>query len=221
MSSPNVNLPTVNLPALKHPHACILLFSRVPQVGKVKTRLIPALGAEGACKLHEQLLQQKLQLLQQQTLCAAELWLDEGGLDTEGSHPLLDAVTLPIHIQQGQDLGERLSHATASALQRYQRVLIIGTDCPELDETYLAQALAGLRFGMQVVLGPALDGGYVLIGLAGKFLQIYSDISWGTEQVLEQTLMKVRDAGLSYVLLRPLQDIDRPADLRYFSNSYT
>jgi rSAM/selenodomain-associated transferase 1 len=205
----------MNLPALRHPHACILLFSRLPRIGKVKTRLIPALGAEGACKLHEQLLQQKLQLLQQQTLCAAELWLD-----TEGEHPLVDATSLPVYLQQGQDLGERLRHATEAALQRYQQVLIIGTDCPALDETYLAQALAALKYGMQVVLGPALDGGYVLVGLADKFLQLYSDISWGTDQVLEQTLLKVRDAGLSYALLEPLQDIDRPADLKYFSNTY-
>ena len=181
----------------------------------MKTRLIPALGAEGACKLHEQLLQQKLQLLQQQTLCAAELWLD-----TEGEHPLVDATSLPVYLQQGQDLGERLRHATEAALQRYQQVLIIGTDCPALDETYLAQALAALKYGMQVVLGPALDGGYVLVGLADKFLQLYSGISWGTDQVLEQTLLKVRDAGLSYALLEPLQDIDRPADLKYFSNTY-
>lgn len=197
---------------MKYPLACIILFAKVPRAGQVKTRLIPALGAQGACELYERMLQKVLTMLQQQTLCQVELWLDAAG-----EHPLLGNSTFPIYIQQGEDLGERLAHATVSGLARHQQLLFIGTDCPALDEAYLEQALQALEADFGLVLGPALDGGYVLLGLKGKYLSLFTDINWSTGRVLQQTLGKAEQAGLKFSLLKALRDIDRPADLKYFS----
>lgn len=197
---------------MKYPAACIILFAKVPRAGQVKTRLIPALGAQGACHLYERLLQRVLLLLEQQQLCAAELWLD-----STSPHPLTNNSTLPVFMQQGADLGERLSHAAEAALLRHRHVLFIGTDCPALDEPYLQAALQQLQAGNQVVLGPAYDGGYVLLGMDGKYLSLFTDITWGSAQVLQQTSAKIRQANLKLHLLPALPDIDIPDDLKYFS----
>jgi len=197
---------------MRQPQACIALFARVPVVGKVKTRLIPALGAEGACQLHERLLARILGVLQQQTLGAAELWLD-----TRDSHPLVDACPLPRQLQQGCDLGERMANAVDATLQRYQQVLVIGSDTPTLDADYLQQALAALDAGYDVVLGPAFDGGYVLIGCSTPHACMFEDIEWGTAQVLQQTLARLAAAGLRCHLLNARPDVDGPADLRFIS----
>lgn len=197
---------------MKYPEACIALFARVPVPGKVKTRLIPALGVEGACRLHERLLARILGVLQQQTLCDAELWLDAAG-----SHPLIDNCGLPQHLQQGDDLGARMAHAVATTLQRYRQVLVIGTDTPTLDADYLEQALQALQQGNDVVLGPAFDGGYVLIGLAGQPFAVFDAVEWGTEKVLQQTLTRVAAAGLRCHLLDAQPDVDRPEDLQHLA----
>jgi rSAM/selenodomain-associated transferase 1 len=195
---------------MKYPQACIALFARVPVEGQVKTRLIPSLGAAGACRVHEQLLQRALGVVLQQTLCAAELWLD-----APGKHPLLDDCTLPLRLQQGGDIGARMAHAMASLLERYAQVLIIGSDVPGLDADYLDQALAALAAGNDLVLGPACDGGYVLIGMAAPHAFLFEGIAWSTPQVLQQTLDLAAKAGLGRHLLQALPDVDRPEDLRF------
>jgi uncharacterized protein len=197
---------------VKYPGACIALFARVPVAGQVKTRLIPALGVEGACRLHEQLLARILGVLQQQELCAAELWLD-----APGKHPLIDNCDLPQQLQQGADLGARMAHAAATILVTRRQVLIIGTDTPTLDTAYLQEALQALEQGADVVLGPAFDGGYVLIGLNWAHPSVFDEVDWGTERVLQQTLDRVAAAGLRCQLLEPQPDVDRPEDLRYLS----
>jgi uncharacterized protein len=197
---------------------CLMLFSRVPVLGKVKTRLMPALGAAGALALHETLLQQKIDLLQRQQVATAQLWLDENIENEE--HTFLDKCKLPIHIQQGGDLGARMAHAMLTALQSHAQALIIGTDCPDLDEAYVARAQAALLEGQRIVLGPALDGGYCLVGMQAPFVSIFEGISWGSASVLQQSLSVICDLGLNSCLLNALRDIDRPEDLKYFPNLY-
>lgn len=195
---------------MKYPQACILLFTRVPVVGQVKTRLIPALGAAAACAVHERLLARILGVLEQQTLCAAELWLDAAG-----SHPLLDRSQLPQQLQQGHDLGERMAQALAAALQHYRQVVLIGADAPGIDAACLERALACLQQDAELVLGPALDGGYVLIGSTVPAPSLFDGVAWGTDAVLQQTLQRAEAAGLRYALLEPQADIDDPQDLQY------
>ena len=92
-------------------------------------------------------------------------------------------------------------------------LLIIGSDCPSIDESYLKTALEQLAGGIDVVLGPAEDGGYVLIGLNAANNRLFSDIDWGTDRVLVQTLTRARKLGLSSVCMDVLWDLDRPTDL--------
>lgn len=205
-------------------HGCLQLLARLPVAGAVKTRLIPALGEQGACALHTHLLRDRLQLLQsckQHLGLAVEWWVD-----SEAPHPLLADFPDPVLVQRGSHLGERMQHALASALQRegLVRVLLIGSDCPALDRDYVAGALQALQDGAEVVLGPALDGGYVLIGLAAaarsRMACLFRDIDWGSDAVLEQTLCRIRDAGLICRLLDALPDVDRPGDLQYVPRRY-
>lgn len=203
--------------------ACLQLFARLPVPGAVKTRLIPALGELGACELHARLVATRLALLQS---CQQSLGMDvEWWVDADGRHPLLERFAGRIRRQQGGDLGARMQYALAAALgsDGYAAALLIGSDCPALGLDYITQALARLQDGADVVLGPAYDGGYVLIGLAAQaFVQercdiacLFRGIAWGTDGVLEQTLCHIRDAGLSCSLLPALPDVDRPEDLQY------
>ncbi|MGA0806394.1 MAG: TIGR04282 family arsenosugar biosynthesis glycosyltransferase [Pseudohongiellaceae bacterium] len=195
---------------MKYPDACIALFARVPVPGRVKTRLIPALGPDGACALHERLLARILGELEQQELCAAGLWLDAAG-----QHPLIAACRLPVHLQQGEDLGARMAHALGTMLQRKRFALVIGTDAPQLDAQCLELALQALADGCDIVLGPAFDGGYVLIGMRERCAPVFEGVAWGSSRVLQQTLDLITTAGLRCCLLAPQPDVDEPDDLRH------
>jgi rSAM/selenodomain-associated transferase 1 len=198
----------MKLPPLQYPHACIALFARAPVAGQVKTRLIPALGPGGACALHTRLLRQMQDVLQRQRLCVVELWVDQ-----LPGHAAFAAFGDAVHQQQGSDLGERLSHAAREVLQRHRQLVFIGTDCPALDASYLEAALAALATEADVVIGPALDGGYVLLGLKVPEPRLFAAIGWGGPEVLEQTLRQAVLCGLQTTLLPALADIDRPEDL--------
>jgi rSAM/selenodomain-associated transferase 1 len=192
-----------------YPHACLVLFAKAPVPGQVKTRLIPALGAAGACGVHEQLLGQVLQVLDRNTLCAQELWVDQ-----LPAHPAFASFKGPVCTQQGQDLGARLSHALQQVQLRYKQDIFIGTDCPALDINYLEQALVALQSGAQLVVGPAADGGYVLLGCSGFHAGLFEGIDWGTSAVLSQTLQQAERLQLDYAVLATLSDLDRPEDLQ-------
>jgi glycosyltransferase A (GT-A) superfamily protein (DUF2064 family) len=115
--------------------------------------------------------------------------------------------------QRGADLGARLEHATGELLSpRGARVLVMGADCPDLDAVRIAAAFAALERA-ELVLGPARDGGYYLIGLARSAAALFRGIDWGTPRVLAQTRERARALDLSLTELEPLDDLDTPADL--------
>lgn len=120
-----------------------------------------------------------------------------------------------IYLQSGQDLGARMAGAIQQTLQdeQLESVILIGTDCPALTIDYLEQALLALESGSDVVLGPAEDGGYVLIGMRRAIPAVFAGIPWGSDQVLTRTLEALAADGLSYSLLERLWDVDRPEDL--------
>lgn len=192
---------------MKYPGACIAVFARAPVPGLVKTRLIPALGADGACALHVRLLTGTLQTVLDQSLCHVELWVDQ-----LPAHPAFEAFTGPVYVQQGADLGERLAAAARQILSRHRQVLFIGTDCPGLDERYLGQALAWLQT-CEVVAGPATDGGYVLLAMRHEYPGLFDGIDWGGSRVMQQTAARAAALMLSLRYLPALADIDRPEDL--------
>lgn len=189
----------------------LLQFAREPVPGQVKTRLQPVLDAAGACELHIALLTHTARQLAAVAHCERELWVagDPG-------HPaLLHAASLGragVRRQRGTDLGERMHHALDTALADAQRVVLVGSDCPGLDAAYVEAAFAALATA-DVVLGPALDGGYVLIGVRRVDARLFRAVPWGTGAVLAETLTRVDALGWQVALLEPRRDIDRPEDL--------
>lgn len=191
----------------------LIVFARYPQPGYAKTRLIPALGAERAARLQAELTRQTLKTAVE--LCAARpCHLEVRFAGGDGSRmSALFGNHLNYVEQHGPDLGVRLQQAAAAAFRAgAKRVVIIGTDSPDLDASGLGVALGELRHA-DVVLGPAIDGGYYLIGLSRHRAELFEGIDWGTEQVLQQTLAKARDTRSRVKLLPPLPDVDHPEDL--------
>ncbi len=181
--------------------------------GAVKTRLIPALGAEGAASLHATLVGHALDVATAGALCLVELWCQP---DCE--HPFFAGCAgrwpVSLHRQQGGDLGARMRDALAAALTRARRAVLIGSDCPALTPALLAQALDALDdAGTDAVLTPALDGGYVLIGLRRIDDRLFEAMPWGTNRVMEETRARLRQIGWRWTETAALRDIDDADDL--------
>jgi uncharacterized protein len=196
------------------PVECLIIFTRYPIPGQTKTRLIPALGALGAVNLHRELTEHTL--TQALHLNAAEAISVEvhvaGGEEDPALAEWLGA-DLVYQFQGNGDLGDRMAHSIDLALQAgHDRVIIIGTDCPGLNADLLKLAFQALH-SHDLVLGPAIDGGYYLIGLRRFIPELFVGINWGTSDVLPQTVNIASKLDLSVGYLPPLADIDRPEDL--------
>jgi len=190
-----------------------ILFTRWPEPGKAKTRLAPALGPEGAANLHRR--------LTEHALAGLRACRDERGAEPHvyfAGHSAARfrdwlGTDLAYRRQSTGDLGVRLRAATtASFAGGARRVIVTGSDCPGVTASLLSQAFRSLAF-CDLVLGPATDGGYYLIGMNKPHEALFSRMPWGTEDVFEETRRRARTAGLRVALLPPLADIDRPADL--------
>jgi rSAM/selenodomain-associated transferase 1 len=192
----------------------LIVFTRYPTVGQAKTRLIPALGAAGAAELHRQMtvhtLAQVRELQQYQSLAVTIYFAGQ-------QHQSEMVAWLGSEWQYQQqvtgDLGVRMATAFADTLQsRMQKVVIIGTDCPGLTAEIIQNAFEHLS-DHDLVLGPAIDGGYYLIGLRSIQPELFIDIPWSTDEVLAKTINIAQQLPLSIALLPPLADVDRPVDL--------
>jgi len=193
---------------------CCLIFTKNPIPGKVKTRLIPSLGIEGAYKVHLQLLKYTLSITSKITSMDFQLHYTDFG-NNQLIKSLAKENNLDIQLQLGHNLGERMFNASDLCLKKYSHCIIIGTDCPELTQEYLLLAEHQLLSGFDAVIGPAADGGYVLIGYKYANSALFSDIEWGTNTVYSETLKKMDSLNLNYNSLDTLHDIDREDDLRY------
>jgi len=181
-------------------------MARHPEPGRVKTRLAAVLGDDRACALHRAFV---LDLADR--LASLPYEVTWAYTPAEAPFPALlpHARCVP---QVGGDLGARMAHAVAAAFAEDSRpVLMIGADVPHVPAASLAEAaeMAATR----VVLGPAEDGGYYLIGLARPIPELFADVPWGSGAVLEATRERVRDLGLAMHLLPPMFDIDEPRDV--------
>ena len=192
---------------------CLIIFTRYPEPGKTKTRLIPALGAEGAATLQRQMTEHTLaqvKELQAKRLVSVEVYF------VGGNQQLMQSWlgTSVIYRQQGDgDLGRRMAIAFQTALEAgKQRIVVIGTDCPDLKAEVMVKAFHALE-QHDLVLGPAQDGGYYLIGLCRLIPQLFTGISWSTAEVLQQTMSIAQRLELAVAYLPRLSDVDRPEDL--------
>lgn len=185
------------------------VLARAPVAGRVKTRLIPALGAQGACDVQQLLLTRTLHL-PADGFSERFLWLDD--VPSVQLQAAAEALGWTLVEQPAGDLGERMRLIATLGLAESDGVVLIGNDCPAIDGDYLQAARKAFE-DHTVVIGPAEDGGYVLLGLRSTEVNLFSDMPWGTEQVFSQTLQRLREHGCAPALLPTLWDVDRPEDL--------
>lgn len=193
------------------PNARILIMAKAPEAGRVKTRLMPVLDAQAAADLHARLLEGVVARLSAAGLAAVELWCaPDPGADL--FQRLARGYGVSLHRQSDGDLGERMGSAARDALTRSAAVVLVGADCPLLDGGYAAAALTALD-GHDAVLGPAEDGGYVLLGLHRAPRELFDDMPWGGDRVARMTRMRMCGLGWDWCELSALWDVDRPEDL--------
>lgn len=191
--------------------AVIVVFAKAPVPGEVKTRLIPALGAPAATQLHLALTER---VLQTALSSGADVVL-AGAPDASHAFFASCAAKLSIGVTgqlRAGNLGARMLHTLDNALENWLQVVIVGADCPVFTPEHLQQAIDQLA-RHDVVLTPADDGGYVLIGARRTDATMFDHIDWGTGAVLAQQRARLRAAGLSWHEMETLWDVDRPEDL--------
>lgn len=193
---------------------CLIIFTRYPIPGETKTRLIPAVGAVGAANLHSQMTQHTVnqaRKLRDTDPTSIEVHVAQERDDRDLTNWL--GVDLFYQVQGNGDLGERMARSISLAIQAgSERVIIIGTDCPSVNPDLLKSAFQQLT-DRDLILGPAIDGGYYLIGLRRFIPELFGGINWSTAAVFQQTVDIADRLGLSRGTLPALADIDRPEDL--------
>jgi rSAM/selenodomain-associated transferase 2/rSAM/selenodomain-associated transferase 1 len=191
----------------------LIVFARYPEPGRTKTRMIPLLGPIGAALLHRQLIRSTLETARRLGIRRnVHTRVCFTGADEREMRAAFGA-DVEYRDQGEGDLGQRLQRTTAQAFSGgANRVVVIGTDCPLLTAERLDEAFSMLD-RCDVVIGPAIDGGYYLIGMVGAHGEVFDGIDRGGPQVLEQTLEAIKRLGLDHVLLSPLSDVDTPDDL--------
>jgi hypothetical protein len=192
---------------------CLIIFTRYPEPGKTKTRLIPVLGAEGAATLQRQMTEQKLaQVRELQAAYPVSVEVHFTG----GNEQLMQSWLGSSLIYQRQsegDIGCRMASAFQASFEAgMNNVVLIGIDCPDLNAQLMAEAFQALH-QHDLVLGPAVDGGYYLIGLRRLIPELFTGIRWSTAEVLPETLRIAHRLELAVAKLRLLSDVDRPEDL--------
>jgi len=198
---------------VKYPDARLLILSKAPEPGAVKTRLIPMLGATGAARLYATMLHECIDRLVAANLCPVDLWCAPAA-----SHPFFISCRqqygVTLQQQAAGDLGQRMEQALGTALRRSRYAVLVGADCPGMGISDIEEALQALRQGTEVVLGPALDGGYYLVAMRSSHAWMFNDMPWGSADVLRLTESRLRARGVSWHRLTVRRDLDTPQDYR-------
>ena len=197
----------------------LIVFTRYPEPGKAKTRLAHALGAQGAADMQRNLTEYTLsQVRQLQQIRPVAILVYFAGGDLQQMEKWLgpDFIYQP---QESGDLGERLVRACSDAFkQAYKRVVVIGSDCPDLTATHIKRAFEAL-YHKDLVLGPATDGGYYLIGMNRENKSLFTQIPWSTEAVMASTIKAGEKLDLAIETLETLSDVDRPEALKHINHN--
>lgn len=186
----------------------LLILLKAPVRGLVKTRLAAEVGPDAALTIYRQMLERVLG----EMAVLSDVELHYAPVTEQALIAALLKSGWRQHPQAAGDLGARMQQAFAAAFQAgAQRVVMIGTDCPEVDMTDIHAAWKALA-QHDLVLGPAADGGYWLIGLKQPRPELFSHIQWSTSSVLAETIARAQQMGLRYKRLRTLSDVDTKAD---------
>ena len=193
----------------------VLCFCKHPTPGIVKSRLAKDIGNEHAAEIYKLLLDETLQSI--------------SDLETKNylycypnvDHPFLqqykNKYRLTLKKQSDGDLGMKMFHAINNHLDGKSNVVLVGSDCLEINANYIQKAFESLNSGCEIVLGPAVDGGYALIGANNINESIFKDIAWSTNEVLKQTEEKINGLNWKYSCLNKVRDLDTLEDFQYFS----
>jgi len=191
-------------------HNALIIFVKNLIEGHVKTRLAATLGNDGAMNIYKQLLkntQNTIDTFETDKIVFYSDFIEE---EIWGNNFFQN------QIQQGNDLGERMKNAFKSSFTvGYEKIVIIGTDCPGINKDILENAFMALN-NLDIVIGPATDGGYYLLGMKKEYPFLFQNIEWSTHRVLQQTIDCCNKNRLSYFLLPELSDIDEEKDLIHF-----
>lgn len=196
----------------RYPAGKIIIFAKEPVAGRVKTRLAREIGDEAALRIHQKMVIDTVEMASQSALAKLELHVS-GDLQ----HPLFQSIAeqkgIQVYLQQGSNLGERMFSALNESLDNASYSVLIGTDCPVMSADYIEQAFGALVQGQDVIIGPAEDGGYVLIGASRVEASWFNNIDWGSQRVLEQSRQALISSAARFLELQPLWDIDHIGDL--------
>lgn len=185
------------------------VFARAPIPGQVKTRLVPALGAQGAANLYAQLLERMLDVARAAPVDSRVLWVD-----TATSLPWFASTAgFELAVQANADLGTRMAGACASMLAAHAAALVVGSDLADVTAADIALAVHWLSTDADVVLGPVADGGYWLLGVRGTCPPLFDGIDWSTPAVYAQTVARLAALGADWRALPLRHDVDEQEDL--------
>jgi uncharacterized protein len=208
-------------------HQHLIIFTRYPEANHTKTRMIPLLGAVGAANLQRQMTEHTLATVKRLQVFINQTFVNPAFANVSvevrfagGNLQLMQAWLGDNLIYQPQgegDLGDKMMRSLSDSFHAgAKKTIIIGTDCPGINSQLLNNAFAHLD-NFDLTLGPAIDGGYYLIGLRLSvrevFRELFQNINWGTSQVFQQTVDIAQKLKLSSIYLQPLADVDRPEDL--------
>jgi len=202
-------------PTFPFPDYKVIQLAKAPLPGRVKTRMSKVLSDDDCVGLHEYLCREVCAIVQGAALCPHLLLAGEPS-GHSFFHALQKTFGLTLGKQSSGDLGARMSQAVTEAFAAQtpcQGVILIGSDCPFLSKDYLHQAISALEKGAPAVMGPAIDGGYVLLGLGRDLPDVFRDIDWGTAVVKAQTLSRFDELNLEPALLAAMSDVDEAEDL--------
>ena len=197
----------------------LIIFTKYPRPGLVKTRLIPVLGEIGAANLQQWMTAETLQKMQSLSQDDIDIYIYFTGSSDRAMQEMFGDFNY-CHQCTG-NLGERMFSAFSDLLGKVStQVILIGCDCPDLTPNFIRQGFEQLN-DRDLVLGKAADGGYYLIGLKQVIPQLFQEISWGSDLVLSQTSKIAEKLSLSIAYLPILHDIDRPEDLNLLASEYS
>jgi rSAM/selenodomain-associated transferase 1 len=195
---------------MKTSNQLLIIFTKNPLLGKVKTRLAETLGEEQTLAVFRRLLAQAAKVAKSWD---GDVWIFYA--DFIPKDDVWASIGCRFFLQQGGDLGTRMAHAFDKGFARYDKVVLMGTDIPDISTEIVDNAFE-LLSAKDFVLGPTFDGGYYLVGMKAMHYFVFRQMTWSTSDVLAQTLKRIQDKPLSVALTKPLIDIDYEADLTDF-----